>query len=157
MRLPHISKSVNELRIHLIEVSVMTDKLDELTDLFTDSAIETLSSSRTSHAGPIATLIIANEKKLHSRIMGEVVRFLASKQNRDSLLIDSITLALATYLWDERNGLNEVMSDERISEVVKSIDCHKLTWGLYSLISTIPWAAEFQRLEAESKQQKMSA
>ena len=95
------------------------------------------------------------ESKLHSNIVKEVVSFLVSKRNL-SIIYDILTLRVYTAFCNEKEGLD---LEKELFETL-TIPERSAVFGYYAVlkeIAFIPWASEFQRLEAESKQQKMSA
>ena len=85
---------------------------------------------------------------LHKKVVTEVFDFLISKSNAD---VQRIIFMGIAFLWVRMFKV----SRDTVRLTAYDTDC--IITQLMMALMTIPWASEFQRLEAESKQRKDAA
>ena len=144
---------VNALRLGLDELIKDSNEMNRFVEMFVVGLIENTSLDEDLTYRTASTLRIEiiekHEKLLHYKIVGEVIGFLLAKQNRLSLLNDLLGFIVGAYL--SRPSLDS------FENRLEALDISAMSWGFFSVIATLPWASEFQRLEAESQQRKGAA
>jgi hypothetical protein len=98
-----------------------------------------------------ASLLKNADFSLHHKISLEIIDFLSSKQNRNKLLKDVLIVSYIRLMSRVKDR-----GDALPPEVSKELWLEMMQLFIASFFS-IPWASEFQRLEAEAKQRKGAA
>jgi hypothetical protein len=98
-----------------------------------------------------ATLLKGANFSLHYKITLELIDFLSSSRNRNKLLTDVLIVSymrLISRVMDRGEVMPSGVSQKLWQEMMQIF---------IASIFTIPWASEFQRLEAEAKQRRNAA
>ena len=140
-----------------IQQKICSSSLEDvhtLSALMVDKFLEDAQDCSLDHVNEWADLVRKHEKRLHVGVCSEVINFLRAKQNRDSLLVDVLVLSVVASFFDY---WQDYPGDAAIIEKLHKFTSDDCLWNFLSIIASIPWVSEFQRLEAEAKQRKDAA
>ena len=94
--------------------------------------------------------------KSHLKYITEVLSFLVARSSRHTLLLPILHDSVKHFIWCHAD-IHHNGQEFRMTDDVANYARFSVVANLVAFIYSIDWAAEFQRLEAESKQRKDAA
>lgn len=150
---PNLRKAQQELCSHLIWLSKDEDMMLELVggsakNMFANN-VSAGDEWGLKKSKAVISRIRHMGEPLHISICCEVLCYLTAKSNRNSLLAAFVSWGLWTVMLNAK--------DVEMPGFFEGLTCKNLTQAFFANLVLTPWAAEFQRLEAEAKHQRTVA